>query len=108
LKFYIDKTSLIFINLFLDITKIVTVFKDFNPHLHRCVLKHRDQKYFSEVSFWPPEYWNRPPKVPLIFNSKNFVSEIAHQTGNALCGCNFLFYVVKTALEPDNNLQIYL
>ena len=43
-----------------------------NPRLHFCGLKHRDQKYFGKVSFWPAEYPNRPPKVPLIFNFKNF------------------------------------
>jgi hypothetical protein len=43
----------------------------FNPHLHFCVLNHRDQKYFGKVSFSPAEYPNRPPKVPLIFNFKN-------------------------------------
>jgi hypothetical protein len=43
-----------------------------NPHLLCCVLKDRDQKYFGEVSLWPAEYRNRPPKVPLIFNFKNF------------------------------------
>ena len=43
------------------------------------------------------------------FQFKEFwwVSEIAHLTGNALFGCNFMFYAVKTALEPDNNLKIY-
>jgi hypothetical protein len=25
-----------------------------------------------EVSFWPAEYRNRPPKVPFIFSFKNF------------------------------------
>ena len=44
----------------------------FNPHLQRCVLKHRDQKYVGEVSFWAAECRNRPPKNPLIFNFKNF------------------------------------
>ena len=44
----------------------------FNPHLHERVSNHRDQKYIEEVSFWPAEYRNRPPKVPLIFNFKNF------------------------------------
>ncbi len=43
-----------------------------NPHLHERVSEHRDQKYFGEVSFWPAEYRNRPPIVPLIFNFKNF------------------------------------
>ena len=43
-----------------------------NPHLHFCILKHRDQKYFREVSFWSAEYRNRAPKIPLIFNFKNF------------------------------------
>ena len=43
-----------------------------NLHLHERVLEHRNQKYFGEVSFWPAEYRNRPPIVPLIFNFKNF------------------------------------
>jgi hypothetical protein len=38
-----------------------------NPHLHFCVLKHRGQNHFR-----PVEYPNRPPKVLLIFNFKNF------------------------------------
>jgi hypothetical protein len=42
-----------------------------NP-LHERVSEHRDKKYFGEVSFWPAEYRNRPPIVPLIFNFKNF------------------------------------
>ena len=42
-----------------------------NPHRHERVSEHRDQKYFREVSFWPAEYRNRPPIVPLIFNFKN-------------------------------------
>jgi hypothetical protein len=33
---------------------------------------HRDQKNIGGVSFWPAKYRNRPPKVPLIFNFKNF------------------------------------
>ena len=30
------------------------------------------KKHFGKVSFWPAEYRNRPPIVPLIFNFKNF------------------------------------
>jgi hypothetical protein len=70
---------------------------DLYLHLHRCVIKDRDQKYFGEVSFWLPEYRNRPTKVSLIFNF-----------GNTLFGSNFLFYAVKPGLEPDYNLQINL
>jgi hypothetical protein len=75
-----------------------------NPHLHERVSNHRDQKYIGEVSFWPAEYRNRPPKVPIIFNFKNFgdfqkflIRPEMHY---------LLFYAVKTALEPYNNLQI--
>jgi hypothetical protein len=51
---------------------ILVIFLSGNPHLHERVSNHRDQKYIGEVSLWPAEYRNRPPKVPLIFNFKNF------------------------------------
>ena len=49
-------------------------FKVFHCYLHlrRCVLNHRDEKYFRVVLFGPAEYRNRTQKVPLIGYSKNF------------------------------------
>jgi hypothetical protein len=37
-----------------------------NLHLFFCVLKHRDQKYFGEVSFWPAEYRNQGSAIPVL------------------------------------------
>ena len=87
-----------------------------NPHLHRCVSNHRDEKYFGEVSFWPAEYRNRPPKVPLISNFKNFGEfhkSVSHQTGNVLFGCIFCFVQLKhhwnkiIFYKYTNKVQIY-
>jgi hypothetical protein len=72
----------------------------FNPHLHERVSNHRDQKSVILASGISEQNPESSPYFQL--------QEVSHQTGNALFGCNFLFYAVKTALEPYNNLQIYL
>ena len=68
-----------------------------NSHLQRCVLKHRDQKYFEE-HFGRRNIGTDPRKFPLFSISRILVS---------FRNC-FLFYAVKTALEPDINWQIHL
>jgi hypothetical protein len=66
--------------------------------------------YFGEVSFWPTEYIETDPrKISLFLISIILVSFRNCSSDRVLIiWMQFLFCAVKTVLEPDSYLQIYL
>ena len=74
------------------------------------VFQNTETKIFLGSAILAGEISEHTPDSSPYFKFQEFwwVLEISHQTENALFGCNFLFNAVKTVLEQDNDLQIYL